>query len=192
MEMAYESQMMQHCLGQFADRSALTGGYGEHYAEACEQGNMRLFSYRSGNAHPHISVSAYVQSDGRLRIDQIKGKQNRPPVERYHADVLALLSQLETDEHTPEDALAIGLVRRPDALCTGGAPAWCSARSELSEADLLWLLHAYPNLVDPDRLHTPLLQWLVAARRDKIPEHLFARMPRSPALDEALQLAEAG
>ena len=36
-EMAFESYVMRHCLGQFADRRALTGGYGERRA-ACERG----------------------------------------------------------------------------------------------------------------------------------------------------------
>ena len=29
-EMAYESQMMGHCVGQFANRKSFSGGYGEH------------------------------------------------------------------------------------------------------------------------------------------------------------------
>ncbi|WP_430393673.1 hypothetical protein [Burkholderia cenocepacia] len=33
-ELAYESYYMQHCLGQFADRRRLRGGYGEQYAQA--------------------------------------------------------------------------------------------------------------------------------------------------------------
>src|SRR5260370_38069032 len=83
--------------------------YGEHYAEACEQGRLRLFSYRTGTAQPRITVSAQVRDDGRLRIDQIKGKQNRPPIARYLADVLALLNHLDTDGEAPADALAMGI-----------------------------------------------------------------------------------
>lgn len=76
-EMAYESQLMRHCLGQFADRQALTGGYGEHYAQACESGALRLFSYRSANQQPHVTIAVSVGGDGRLSVEQIKGKQNR-------------------------------------------------------------------------------------------------------------------
>jgi len=192
LELAWESQMMRHCLGQFADRNALTGGYGEHYASACEAGDMRLFSYRSGHAHPHITISAHVGQDGRLRIDQIKGKQNRPPVERYWADVLALLNHLQTDEHIPPDAHAIALLRRPERLRQNGQPAWCRASDLKSEAECLWLLCAYPNLLGIQNLDKPLMQWLIAARHDKVPNSLITRMPRTSAVQEALALAQQG
>ena len=41
---------------------AKSGGYGEHYAASCEQGKMRLFSYRTGadHAQPRITISAVV------------------------------------------------------------------------------------------------------------------------------------
>ncbi|RZA27327.1 MAG: hypothetical protein EOP02_10350, partial [Proteobacteria bacterium] len=51
-EMAFESYVMRHCLGQFADRRALTGGYGERYAEALEQRRMRVFSFRDSQGQP--------------------------------------------------------------------------------------------------------------------------------------------
>jgi len=194
-EMAFESQMMGHCLGQFADRQQWTGGYGEGYASACEQGRLRLISYRNqhGSPHPHITISVHVQPDGSLRMDQIKGKQNRPPIERYHADVLALLNHLGTDEHIPPDALDIGLVRRPDALRSHGQPAWCLARDLTSEAEQYWLLQKHPRLLHAEQLQSPLMQWLLAACYKKlsnqIPEQLLARMPRTLALSQTLQLA---
>jgi len=189
LELARESQMMRHCVGQFSDRHALTGGYGEHYASACEQGRMRLFSYRSGHAHPHITVSAHVHSDGSVRIDQIKGKQNRPPVERYRNDVIALLNHLHTDDHIPSDAAELGLLRRPEHLRQNGAPAWCCAHDLQSEAECLWLLGTRPELLDDRHLHPPLMQWLMAARQGNIPAAL-TRITCTPALQETLALAE--
>lgn len=189
-EMAYESQMMRHCLGQFSARGALRGGYGEHYAEACEQGRLRLFSYRTGTAQPRITVSAQVRDDGRLRIDQIKGKQNRPPIARYLADVLALLNHLDTDGEAPADALAMGIVRRPaQLLATGSAAAWCAAGELHTEAEQLWLLQSHPALLEQLDIRSPLMQWLVAARRDTVPVPAFERMPRSAALQQSLELA---
>jgi len=191
LEMAYESQMMQHCLGQFADKKALTGGYGGHYAEDCEQGELRLFSYRTGHMQPHITLSARCQKDGQLRIDQIKGKQNQPPIARYWQDVLRLLNFLETDEQTPPDALAIGLVRLPEALREDGQkPAWCFASTLSSEAEQLWLLAQYPALLEPQTLRSPLAQWLLLARKDKVPDSLPAQMPASLGIKQALQWAE--
>jgi len=196
-EMAWESQMMGHCLGQFADRQQLTGGYGERYASACEQGTLRLISYRSqpgsSSPHPHITISVEVQPGGSLRMDQIKGKQNRPPVERYHADVLALLNHLGTDEVIPDDALRMGIVRRPDTLRQGGQPAWCPARELTSDAEQYWLLQNHPNLLQAEQLQSPLMQWLLAAcykqSGSQIPEQLLARISHTPALAQALQLA---
>ncbi|MFG0642234.1 hypothetical protein [Delftia sp. WSY_22] len=189
-EMAYESQMMRHCLGQFSARGALRGGYGEHYAEACEQGQLRLFSYRTGTAQPRITVSAQVLDGGRLRIDQIKGKQNRPPIARYLADVLALLNHLDADGEAPADALAMGIVRRPaHLLASGHTGAWCAASELHTEAEQLWLLQAHPALLEQLDIRSPLMQWLVAARRDTVPVPAFERMPRSAALQQSLELA---
>lgn len=189
-EMAYESQMMRHCLGQFSERGALRGGYGEHYAEACEQGRLRLFSYRTGTAQPRITVSAQLRDDGRLRIDQIKGKQNRPPIARYLPDVLALLNHLDADGEAPADALAMGIVRRPaHLLATGSAAAWCAASGLHTEAEQLWLLQSHPALLEQLDIRSPLMQWLVAARRDTVPVPAFERMPRSAALQQSLELA---
>jgi len=196
-EMAFESHIMGHCLGQFADRQQLTGGYGENYANACEQGKLRLISYRSQHGssapHPHITISVHVLPNGSLRMDQIKGKQNRPPIARYHADVLALLNHLGTDEHIPPDALAIGLVRRPDTLRQSDTPAWCPACELTSEAEQYWLLQNHPNLLQAEQLQSPLMQWLLAAYCKKpgsqIPEQLLARIPHTPTLAQTLRLA---
>jgi len=189
LEMAYESQMMQHCLGQFADKQALSGGYGGHYAEVCEKGELRLFSYRTGQMQPHITLSALCQHNGKLTISQIKGKQNRPPIERYWADVLHLLNFLDTDEQTPADALAIGIVRLPDFLRRDGKPAWCNAQELISEAEQLWLLSQHPALLKAEALRSPLAQWLVLARKDSVPDTLLAQMPASANLKQALQWA---
>ncbi len=190
-EMAYESQMMGHCLGQFADRRRLSGGYGEHYAEACEQGRMRLFSYRTGQAQPRITVNALVQEDGSLRIEQIKGKQNRPPIPRYQPDVLALLNHLPHAGETPSDALAMGIVRRPAHLLAPGQAAtpWCAVADLQAEAEQLWLLAEHPQLLPQLDLHSPLLQWMVAARRDSVEALLLERMPKTAALQQTLELA---
>lgn len=155
-EMAYESQMMRHCLGQFASRRSLAGGYGEHYAKACEEGRMRLFSYRSASQVPHITISALVREGGLLAIDQIKGKQNRPPVERYRGEVLALLNQLPTSAETPPDALQMGIART--------AQGWLPVGEVSDEADQLRLVQTRPALVRELPAPSALVQWLVAAR----------------------------
>ncbi|MDB5848000.1 MAG: hypothetical protein JWP29_1752 [Rhodoferax sp.] len=156
-EMAFESQSMRHCLGQFSDRRLLQGGYGGHYADACEAGKLRLFSYRTGSNQPHITISANVLDDGRLAIDQIKGKQNRPPIARYGAEVQAFLNFLPTDDHTSPDAAAMGLVR-----LAGG---WRHVSQLDDPADQLQAAHWYPALVRDMPRPSVLVQWLVAARQ---------------------------
>jgi len=193
LEMAYESQMMQHCLGQFADRKALTGGYGEQYAESCEKGKLRLFSYRTAQMHPHVTLSASCLDNGKLSISQIKGKQNRPPIERYWTDVLLLLNFLDTDEQTPSDALAMGILRRPEFLRQGAKdtlPAWCLVSELKNETEQLWLLTEHPQLLSASELRSPLTQWLVFACKGNVPNDLLQQMPASQNLKQALHLAE--
>jgi hypothetical protein len=178
-ELAYESQCMRHCVGQFGNRRKLTGGYGEHYAAACEQGRMRLFSYRTGapdRPQPRITISAFVRPGGLLEIEQIKGKQNRPPVAKYHADVLAFLQSLPTAEATPPDALAIDLVRLP-----GG---WTRVADITDEAGQLALFSRHPDKLALVASPGPLVQWLSMART---PQQVQA--PAGTALAEALALA---
>jgi hypothetical protein len=155
-EMAYESQVMRHCLGQFSDRRALRGGYGEHYAAACEGGKMRLFSYRSRNGHAHVTISAHVVEGGRLQFDQIKGKLNRPPVQRFHGELLAFLRSVESDMHTPPDAASMGMVRLPSG--------WAMVEDARAEADQLFVAQHFPALFGRLRAPSVLAQWIGAAR----------------------------
>ncbi len=191
-EMAYESQMMGHCVGQFADRKGFSGGYGEHYAEGLESGKMRLFSYRTGSAQPRITVNAFVQPDGLLQIEQIKGKQNRPPIARYLPDVVALLNHLPLNDEVPSDAIAMGVVRRPPHVLQAQPelPPWCSVQELQSEAEQLWPMQQYPQLLPQLKLQSPLMQWMAVARKDSVDAEVLERMPKSAALVQALKLAK--
>jgi hypothetical protein len=158
-EMAFESQIMRHCLGQFADKRALQGGYGEHYASACEDGSMRLFSYRTGNQQAHITINAQVLPDGKLDIDQIKGKHNRPPIARYAPEVLQFLNSLNTTETTSSDALGMGMVRLPKR--------WALVSDITDAQDQLFIAHRYPHLFAQLQHPDLLAQWIAAARDPK-------------------------
>jgi len=159
-EMAFESYVMRHCLGQFANRRALTGGYGQSYAEAVEQHRMRVFSLRDAQGQPHITISLIVQANGALTVEQVKGKQNRPPIERYLQDVLVCLNALGTDEQTPADCIAIGLVHTD----TG----WRRIEEVTDPAAQTRLVARYPQLFQ--RLDSPsaMVEWLVAARQSDL------------------------
>ncbi len=108
-EMAYESWHMQHCVGDFDNKGALSGGYGDYYARQIEQQKLRLFSLRDGNNIPHVTISLVVGNNG-LSIDQIKGKQNRHPIKKYANDVLSLLRHLQPLPERHADCEGMGIV----------------------------------------------------------------------------------
>ena len=173
-EMAFESQVMRHCLGQFNDRKALSGGYGEHYAAAIEGGRMRLFSYRTHTGQAHITVSANVTADGQLTVDQIKGKHNRPPIARYSEEVLQFLRTLGTAMTTPPDALAMGLVHLPSG--------WARASDAHQPEDQIFIAHHHPSLFAQMQQHCVAAQWLVAARDPKLLKGMPLHAPVAHAL----------
>ncbi|MBP9942366.1 MAG: hypothetical protein KBF33_13395 [Comamonas sp.] len=191
-EMAYESQMMGHCVGQFTNRKCFSGGYGEHYATGLESGRMRLFSYRTGLAQPRITVNAYVKANGLLQIEQIKGKQNRPPIARYAADVVSLLNHLPLNDEVPEDALVMGIVRRPpEVLQTNPELAtWCTVQELRTDNEQMWLMQQHPRLLPQLNLQSPLMQWMVATRKDAFSHEALDRIPLSAALQQTLLLAK--
>ncbi|MDR3158695.1 MAG: DUF1266 domain-containing protein [Zoogloeaceae bacterium] len=174
-EMAFESYRMRHCLGQFADRRALTGGYGESYAEAVEQGRMRIFSFRDASGQPHVTISLIVLPGGKLQVEQVKGKQNRPPIARYVDDLIACLDTLDTDETTPGDCVAIGIVR--------DGTGWRRIAS-ITDADAqLRLIHRHPALFSFLENPSPAVEWLAAGKSPRLFE---ARRPASKTLAHVL------
>lgn len=175
-EMAYESYAMRHCLGQFADRQALEGGYGERYAQAIEAQRMRLISFRDANGQPHLTISAILREDGSLEIEQVKGKQNRPPVARYVSELVACLDALGTNDAMPADCIAIGVVRTP--------VGWTHIDDVQDAAVQASLVARHPTLFSHLSAPTPAVEWFVAARQ---PQLLHARAPRAAAVRYAVR-----
>ena len=132
-----------------------------------------------------------MQKDGTLQIEQIKGKQNRPPIARYVPDVVALLTHLPLNDEVPDDALAMGVLRRPAHFLQANpqlAP-WCAVQDLTSDAEQLWLMQQHPELLSRLDLQSPLLQWMVAAHKDSVDNEVLEKMPKSAALKTTLQLA---
>jgi hypothetical protein len=159
-EMAFETYVMRHCLGQFADRQALTGGYGERYAQALETQRLRLVSFRDQLGQPHITISLIVRTGGKPEVEQVKGKQNRPPIARYVDDLLAGLNALDTNDATPPDCVAIGIVRTESG--------WCRIEDVKDAASQAKLVGRYPQLFSRLTAPTPTVEWLVAARQPEL------------------------
>ncbi|WP_051305008.1 hypothetical protein [Chitinilyticum litopenaei] len=182
-EMAYESFHMQHCLGQFQDRKRLRGGYGEQYASAAAAGKLRLFTLRSAGNTPHVTISVDC-SKGTLTLDQLKGKQNRPPIHRYQADVLALLGLLGITPQSHHDCEAMGIVPAGPADARSG---WETVFATPDETLRFNVLSRHPGLL-AQQADTPLaLQWLALSVRPYDPPATagYAAVPQLTALLQA-------
>ncbi|MBN3747776.1 hypothetical protein G3N96_20440 [Burkholderia sp. Se-20373] len=158
-ELAYESYYMQHCLGQFADRRRLRGGYGEQYAQAAQEGRLRLFTLRGAGNQPHVTISLQVTGNG-LRIDQIKGKQNRHPVRRYADDVRQFLRALAPRGERHPDCEGMGLVFEPDTP-GAGTGKWTFVTDVRSPDHLLSVMSENFHLIEHFPQPPAVLQWLL-------------------------------
>lgn len=70
-----EGALMQHCVGKDA-----TG-----YAKRVQSENIELFSLRDPQNKPHVTIEVDARGAvGRGTVEQVQGKQNKPPVEKYH------------------------------------------------------------------------------------------------------------
>ncbi|WP_417066701.1 PcfJ domain-containing protein [Niveibacterium terrae] len=159
-EMAYESYLMRHCVGQFSNRKALTGGYGEQYAQAIEQGKLRIISLRDRNGQPHITISLTMRGNAAPRVDQVKGKQNRPPISRYVDALIRVLNLIGTDMETPNDCLNIGIVRTE----TG----WQRLEEIADPLVQARFVSRYPHTFSMLRSPGALAQWITAARQPAV------------------------
>jgi len=157
-EMAFESYHMQHCLGQFADRKRLSGGYGEQYVEAAQQGKLRLFTLRGTDNQPHVTISLRVDGAS-LHIDQIKGKQNRPPVHKYVEDTLQFLRWAQPRAERHADCDNMGVVHE-DA--EGGEGGGWKFIADVRDTNLvLSVLALHPDLISHVDRPSAALQWLM-------------------------------
>jgi hypothetical protein len=188
-EMAYESYHMQHCLGQFASLKKLRGGYGEQYAQAAHEGRLRLFTLRSAGNLPHVTISLTVHADG-LRVDQIKGKQNRHPVRKYADDVLKFLRAVPPRGERHADCEGMGLVFEPEAAAAASAAdlpmgQWKFVTDVVDANYLLSVMSANFHLIEHFEQPPPALQWLLL----RIAPHELARLRRiDPAVAAAARL----
>ena len=163
-ELSYESFHMQHCLGQFADRELLEGGYGDHYAKACEEGRLRLFSLRDANNQPHVTVSL-VEDFGEWAVDQIKGKQNEVPLPRYLPDLQQFLNALRPRPNDSADLLGVGLVAQPLPATPEGPSGFAYRRfAEVHPVEVRHdLLAVSPSLAAHLPAPDQSTQWLILA-----------------------------
>jgi len=162
-ELTIESWHMQHCIGQFQDKQAFTGGYGEHYAEQAAAGVLRFFSLRDEKNKPHATLSFFSNEEGELSVEQVKGKQNRSPIERYIPACHAFLNAFNVGHQLHSDCLAMGLTYQDGRTIS------------LEEADhdlQKQLVAHHPNFIFRIAEPSEALLWLVATRAPTLIPHL--------------------
>ncbi len=109
LEMSNESSSMQHCLGEFDDIKSGKGGYGEYYIDLIRENKIELYSIRDEKNRPHVTIATYKENS-KLWLDQIKGKQNRSPIEIYIPVSKAFLNYMDINYGFNNDTLRMGLV----------------------------------------------------------------------------------
>lgn len=109
LEMARESALMQHCLGEFDDIEKAQGGYGSYYFGLIQREEITLYSLRDDKNMPHATISVGYKR-GKAQLNQIKGKQNKPPVSRYIPASVAFFNHLSLEHNYHPDCLGMGVV----------------------------------------------------------------------------------
>ena len=109
LEMARESMLMQHCLGEFDNIQTGEGGYGSYYIDLIRKEEIILYSLRDEKNMPHVTISLQKDANG-LWLEQIKGKQNLAPIARYVPASVAFLNHLKVQHHYHYDCLEMGVV----------------------------------------------------------------------------------
>jgi hypothetical protein len=110
-----EGTLMQHCVGE--------GGY----TGAVKSGRTRIYSLRDPQNQPHCTIE--VES---RQVNQVKGKQNKAPVEKYVAYVRVFLQALKLPVFgAATDLRHAGLIQRE----TGDIEALRRTREEVTLSD---------------------------------------------------------
>jgi hypothetical protein len=92
-----EGEKMGHCVG------------GDNYCRAVEAGSAKIFSLRDRDGQPHATVELGV---ARNQVQQIKGKRNAAPVQRYWSMMRQFLDSIKAE--IIYDYKNVGLLRITD------------------------------------------------------------------------------
>jgi len=163
LEMARESALMQHCLGKFDDDESGEGGYGEYYFKLIKDEEISLYSLRDEKNMPHATIALYTK-EGEVFLDQIKGKQNISPVERYVPACVDFLNFLNVQYNYHSDTLGMGVV------CIDGVSKRVQEIEDEKAQQFLVaydakLIHSLPN---PSKATL----WLATLRQPSVIEYL--------------------
>jgi len=85
-----EGAAMRHSIGGYADK----GDYGHGGLEGLMSGKAQLFSLRSKDGTPRVTIEALKRDDGALKVTQIKGRFNGLPQPEDQARVVEFLKDM--------------------------------------------------------------------------------------------------
>jgi hypothetical protein len=163
LEMARESALMQHCLGEFDNVQKAEGGYGSYYYGLIQKKEITLYSLRDEKNMPHATISINYKH-GEPWLDQIKGKQNQPPVARYVPASVAFFNHLKLQQNYHPDCLAMDVV-----FVKGTSQELSKITDEATQQQLIaynpTLIHKLPN---PSKSSL----WLATLRNPKEMENI--------------------
>lgn len=151
-ELANESAMMQHCIGQFSDREKMEGGYGMYYVDKAINRTMRLFSIRNLAGTAHVTASVNVSDDCLLTLEQLKGKQNQPPASKYITASVELLRVLNIKHYQHFDTESAGIYERGGDTVTF---------DKLPLDEQRQIITRYPALFAQMKSYDPQSWWIV-------------------------------
>ncbi|CAA6813700.1 MAG: Unknown protein [uncultured Sulfurovum sp.] len=163
LEMARESALMQHCLGEFDNVEKAEGGYGSYYYGLIKSKEISLYSLRDEKNKPHATISVSYKR-GEAWLDQIKGKQNQAPVPRYVPASIAFFNHLNLQQNYHADCLAMNVV-----FAKGKSQELSKITDEATQQHLIAYDPSFINKL-PNPSKSSL--WLVALRDPKQMETL--------------------
>ena len=158
LEMARESALMQHCLGEFDNVQKAEGGYGSYYYGLIQREEISLYSLRDEKNMPHATISV-TRRHKALHLDQIKGKQNQAPVARYIPASVAFFNHINLQHSHHNDCLAMGVV-----FVKGKSEQLSNIHDEAMQQDLIAF---EPNFIDQLPNPSKSSLWLATLRNPK-------------------------
>lgn len=137
-----EGNLMGHCVADYIDQ--------------VESGESIILSLRDKSNKPHVTVelAPFRYKDGQgISIEQVKGKENEPPVPKYQPQVISLLKKLKQDypevrpvEMGEDDLGAMGIFKVPD----GGPFIRVTNKHEGEDDPLKWRIKVRRDYLTKD------------------------------------------
>lgn len=91
-----EGKTLQNCIGR------------NYTADTCRDRNEVILVLRDKNGNSSVALRAALRSNNRWSVQEMKGKQNRPPIGKYMPPVIKLINKMNMDVTNTWDLEAAG------------------------------------------------------------------------------------